>query len=293
MSTTNWQRAWEPAPPDPGIKPNGIRARALRAVLVRGPRAETLAATQRSWDYCESCRANDAQGQPPRLRHLQRKLLAASLRGAWHQQCRGTDRRAAGRRAMRRRGSRRLERAIRDLINRDGGHCSVCRDPFAHGADLAYGSTQERAIAVVGECCDQEADPHGRGRESTSSRPTHCRANWDGARPAASSSIGNDIYSPLRLLTANPGVQGLPARALLSRRRAPATHWRKPGRNERTVLGAASTTASACSGTARRCAASSPPSRSTGSSSTSTCGTSCSRARKSWPACEACCCRRA
>ena len=54
---------------------------------------------------------------------------------------------------MRRRGSRRLERAIRDLINRDGGHCSVCRDPFAHGADLAYGSTQERAIAVVGECC--------------------------------------------------------------------------------------------------------------------------------------------
>jgi hypothetical protein len=51
VSTTNWQRAWEPAPPDPGIKPNGIRARALRAVLVRGPRAETLAAAQRSWDY--------------------------------------------------------------------------------------------------------------------------------------------------------------------------------------------------------------------------------------------------
>ena len=38
--TPRRRKAWEPAPPDPGITPNGIRDRALQAGLGRGPRPE-------------------------------------------------------------------------------------------------------------------------------------------------------------------------------------------------------------------------------------------------------------
>ena len=33
--TASRSRAWEPAPPDPGIRPGGIRDRALRALAAR------------------------------------------------------------------------------------------------------------------------------------------------------------------------------------------------------------------------------------------------------------------
>jgi hypothetical protein len=44
-------RKWERAPPDPGIKPGGIRDRALRALHERGPRPEDPERTRRSQAY--------------------------------------------------------------------------------------------------------------------------------------------------------------------------------------------------------------------------------------------------
>lgn len=42
---------WQPAPPDPGIKPGGIRARAMRARRDRGPLLEDLERTKQAQEY--------------------------------------------------------------------------------------------------------------------------------------------------------------------------------------------------------------------------------------------------
>jgi hypothetical protein len=44
-------RKWEPAPPDPGINPGGIRDRALRALRERGPMPEDPERTRQSQAY--------------------------------------------------------------------------------------------------------------------------------------------------------------------------------------------------------------------------------------------------
>jgi hypothetical protein len=44
-------RKWEPAPPDPGIIPGGIRDRAMRALRERGPRPEDPERTRQSQAY--------------------------------------------------------------------------------------------------------------------------------------------------------------------------------------------------------------------------------------------------
>jgi hypothetical protein len=44
-------RKWEPAPPDPGIIPGGIRDRAMRALRERGPRPEDPERTGQSQEY--------------------------------------------------------------------------------------------------------------------------------------------------------------------------------------------------------------------------------------------------
>jgi hypothetical protein len=44
-------RKWEPAPPDPGIRPGGIRDRAMRALRERGPRPEDPEKTRASQAY--------------------------------------------------------------------------------------------------------------------------------------------------------------------------------------------------------------------------------------------------
>ena len=62
------KRPWEPAPPDPGIKPGGIRDRALRAVWARGPVPEDPAKTKASQEYWAK---NDAE----RLDELEQHYL--------------------------------------------------------------------------------------------------------------------------------------------------------------------------------------------------------------------------
>jgi hypothetical protein len=49
-------RRGTPAPPDPGIVPGGIRERALRAVLSRGPTQEDEAKTRASAAYWRKVR---------------------------------------------------------------------------------------------------------------------------------------------------------------------------------------------------------------------------------------------
>jgi hypothetical protein len=51
------KRPWRPAPTDPGIRPGGIRDRALRAVLARGRSYEDPAKTRASQEYWAKVRA--------------------------------------------------------------------------------------------------------------------------------------------------------------------------------------------------------------------------------------------
>lgn len=50
---------------------------------------------------------------------------------------------------------RRVDRAIRDLIKRDGDHCSICRTTLAHNAKTFFGSI-DCTVVLVGECCAQQ-----------------------------------------------------------------------------------------------------------------------------------------
>lgn len=54
-------RKWEPAPPDPGIKPGGIRDRVMQAVLKRGPQPEDKQKIRRSQEYWAKFRAEQAK----------------------------------------------------------------------------------------------------------------------------------------------------------------------------------------------------------------------------------------
>jgi hypothetical protein len=54
-------RKWTPAPPDPGIKPGGIRDRAMQAVLARGPRLEDEERTRASQEHWARYQAEQAE----------------------------------------------------------------------------------------------------------------------------------------------------------------------------------------------------------------------------------------
>jgi hypothetical protein len=55
-------RKWKPGPPDPGIKPGGIRDRAMQAVLARGPRPpETPEELRRAQEFWAKYRAEQAK----------------------------------------------------------------------------------------------------------------------------------------------------------------------------------------------------------------------------------------
>jgi hypothetical protein len=51
-----YKRRAEPAPPDPGIIPGGIRDRALRALLARGPVPEDKEKTKASQEFWRAFR---------------------------------------------------------------------------------------------------------------------------------------------------------------------------------------------------------------------------------------------
>jgi hypothetical protein len=53
---------------------------------------------------------------------------------------------------MNRARRRQLDRAINELLKRDGEYCSLCRAPFAHNQQTYYG-TSEDGVAVTGDCC--------------------------------------------------------------------------------------------------------------------------------------------
>jgi hypothetical protein len=56
------KQKWTPVPPDPGIKPGGMRDRAMQAVLARGPRPpETPEELQRAQDFWAKFRAEQAK----------------------------------------------------------------------------------------------------------------------------------------------------------------------------------------------------------------------------------------
>jgi hypothetical protein len=55
----------EPAPPDPGIKPGGIRDRAMRALLERGPIPEDKAKTEASQEFWRAFRERKKQEREP------------------------------------------------------------------------------------------------------------------------------------------------------------------------------------------------------------------------------------
>jgi hypothetical protein len=59
-------RKWQPAPPDPGIKPGGIRDRAMQAVLKRNPQPEDRENTKASQEYWARCRAPEPPARRPR-----------------------------------------------------------------------------------------------------------------------------------------------------------------------------------------------------------------------------------
>jgi hypothetical protein len=42
---------WKPAPPDPGVRPGGIRARAMQAVWARGPQHEDAERTKAAQEH--------------------------------------------------------------------------------------------------------------------------------------------------------------------------------------------------------------------------------------------------
>jgi hypothetical protein len=55
------RKQWEPAPPDPGPKPGGIRERAMRVMAERGPRPEDPKKTRRSQEHWAKFRAEQAK----------------------------------------------------------------------------------------------------------------------------------------------------------------------------------------------------------------------------------------
>jgi hypothetical protein len=45
------------------------------------------------------------------------------------------------------------DRFIRELIEADGDHCSICRSPLPHNSKTYYGVTRGRVVAITGGCC--------------------------------------------------------------------------------------------------------------------------------------------
>jgi hypothetical protein len=56
---------WDPAPPDPGFKPGGLRERAWRAMAECGPRPEDPEKTKRSQEHWAKFRANATENTSP------------------------------------------------------------------------------------------------------------------------------------------------------------------------------------------------------------------------------------
>jgi hypothetical protein len=55
---------WKPAPPDPGVRPGGIRARAMQGVFKRGLKFDDAEKTKASQQYWAQYRAERGLPQP-------------------------------------------------------------------------------------------------------------------------------------------------------------------------------------------------------------------------------------
>jgi hypothetical protein len=57
----------------------------------------------------------------------------------------------------------RIADAIREYMERDGDHCSLCRAPFPHMGRTFGGLTAAGVVALVGECCRLKLRVHVTG----------------------------------------------------------------------------------------------------------------------------------